>query len=155
MNRDEMDRLIEAHFADEAADDVEGVLSTLTDDVVHDVVGNPDGPQHGKEAVRAFYTRLFTLQKQEGYETLHRYHGTDMMVDETLYTGILNGSLVGMEGAEGRATFRLLHVLKLRDGKIARKTSGKTCTPFGLNSSRRLDKKGLRHRADRQPPAAP
>ena len=41
----EMDAVLDAHYAFEAADDVEGVLGTLTDDVVHDVVGFPGGPK--------------------------------------------------------------------------------------------------------------
>jgi len=31
--------LIDEHFAYEAADDVDGVMSTLTDDIEHDVLG--------------------------------------------------------------------------------------------------------------------
>lgn len=120
MTNEEMNRLIEAHFAYEAADDVAGVLSTLTDDVVHDVVGFPGGPQHGKAAVESFYETLFSLIKQESYEVLHRYYGPNMMVDEVLYTGHVDGRLVGLDGLAGRATYRLLHVLEFRDGKIAR-----------------------------------
>jgi ketosteroid isomerase-like protein len=120
MTRDEMDRLISQHFAYEAADDVEGVMSTVTDDIVHDVVGFPGGPQHGKEAVRAFYEMLFGHLKQESYEVLHRSYGNEMMVDEVLYTGHVDGRIVGLEGRSGRASWRLLHVLEFRDGKIAR-----------------------------------
>jgi uncharacterized protein len=120
MTPEEMDRVIEEHFGYEAADDVEGVMSTVTDDIVHDVVGFPAGPQHGKEAVRAFYEMLFGLLKQEGCQVLHRYYGNDMMVDEVLYTGHVDGAIVGVEGRSGRATWRLLHVLEFRDGKIAR-----------------------------------
>jgi ketosteroid isomerase-like protein len=120
MTPEEMDRLIDTHFGYEATDDVDGVMSTVTDDVVHDVVGFPAGPQHGKEAVRAFYETLFGLLKQEHYEVLHRYYGPDMMVDEVLYSGRIDGAIVGLEGRAGRATWRLLHVLEFRDGKIAR-----------------------------------
>jgi ketosteroid isomerase-like protein len=49
----QMDALLDAHYKFEAADDVDGVVSTLTDDVVHDVVGFPGGPLHGKAAARA------------------------------------------------------------------------------------------------------
>jgi uncharacterized protein len=115
-----MDRLIADHFGYEAADDVEGVMSTVTDDIEHDVVGFPAGPQRGKEAVRAFYEQLFALLKQEGYEPLRRYYGPDSLVDEVLYTGVIDGRLVGLDGRQGRATWRLLHVLEFRDGKIAR-----------------------------------
>lgn len=120
MTNDEMDRLLEQHFAFEAADDIEGVLSTFTDDIEHDVVGFPPGPQRGKEAVRAFYEQLFHMIEQVGYEPLHRYHGPDTLVDEVLYTGVVDGRLVGLEGSKGPATYRLLHILEFRDGKIAR-----------------------------------
>lgn len=115
-----MDRLLEQHFAFEAADDIEGVLSTFTDDVEHDVVGFPPGPQRGKDAVQAFYEQLFLLIEQVGYQPLHRYYGPDTLVDEVLYTGIVDGRLVGLEGRRGPATYRLLHILEFRDGKIAR-----------------------------------
>jgi len=120
MTPEQMDRVIEQHFAYEAADDVDGVMSTMTDDIVHDVVGFPGGPQRGREAVRAFYEMLFSVLKQESYEVLHRYYGTNTMVDEVLYTGHIDGAIVGLEGRAGRATWRLLHVLEFRDGKIAR-----------------------------------
>jgi ketosteroid isomerase-like protein len=120
MTPEEMDRLIDDHFAYEAADDVDGVMSTVTDDIEHDVVGYPPGPQQGKAAVRAFYEQLFALLKQEGYEPLRRYYGSDSLVDEVLYTGIIDGRLVGLDGKQGRASWRLLHLLEFRDGKIAR-----------------------------------
>ena len=40
----DMDRAIDEHFGFEARDDIDGVLSTLADDVEHDVVGWPTGP---------------------------------------------------------------------------------------------------------------
>ena len=44
LTREMMDRQLDEHFAFEMRDDVEGVLSTLADDVEHDIVGNrPSG----------------------------------------------------------------------------------------------------------------
>ena len=52
LTREQMDRKLDEHFGFEAADDVEGVLSTLTEDVEHDIVGWPAGPSHGRAATR-------------------------------------------------------------------------------------------------------
>lgn len=43
-----MDRVMDGHFKFEAAEDVESRLGTVTDDVLHDQVGNPMGPREGK-----------------------------------------------------------------------------------------------------------
>lgn len=51
----EMEAVLDAHYKYEAANDVDGVVSTLTDDVVHDVVGFPGGPLQGRDAARRFY----------------------------------------------------------------------------------------------------
>jgi hypothetical protein len=56
MTREEMDRILDEHFEFEARDDVDGVLSTLTEDVEHDVVGSPGsqitGPRERSEVLR-------------------------------------------------------------------------------------------------------
>ena len=59
LTREQMDRKIDEHFAYEGADDVAGVLATLAEDAVHDVIGYPTGPSHGREAARRFYEDLF------------------------------------------------------------------------------------------------
>ena len=50
--RQRFDRIIDRHFRYEAEDDVEGVLSTMAEEVEHDVVGYPTGPVRGKSAAR-------------------------------------------------------------------------------------------------------
>jgi hypothetical protein len=42
------------------------------------------------------------------------------MVDEVLYTGHADGELFGADGHRGQVSFRLLHVIEFRDGRIAR-----------------------------------
>ena len=73
MDRATMDRIVNEHFGYEAADDVEGVLGTLTDDVRHLVVGAPTGELTGKDAVRPFYEQLFADLKGEGVEPVARW----------------------------------------------------------------------------------
>jgi hypothetical protein len=43
MTREQMDELINQHFGFEAADDVEGVLASLAEEVRHEVVPSPMG----------------------------------------------------------------------------------------------------------------
>ena len=45
LTAQQMDRAIDEHFGYEAADDIDGVISTLAPDVVHDIVGWPAGPR--------------------------------------------------------------------------------------------------------------
>jgi ketosteroid isomerase-like protein len=121
MLPDEMDRVIDEHFACEAAHDLEGVMTTFIDDAELDVVGFPEGPRRGKEQIRGFYEQLYKLLDLEEVRALHRYYGEDFMVDEVICTGhFADGALLGAEGYRGRVSFRLLHVLEFRDGRIAR-----------------------------------
>jgi|SRR5581483_3755158 len=116
----EMDAVLDAHYAFEAADDVEGVLGTLTDDVVHDVVGFPSGPNRGKAAVRAFYDHLFANVSGERIEPATRLHGRNFLVDEVIWHGRATGHPFGFDGQNRPFSHRLLHVLEFRDGLIAR-----------------------------------
>ncbi len=47
MNQAEMDQIVNNHFMYEFSDNVDGVVSTLTEDAVHEIVGGPLG--HCKE----------------------------------------------------------------------------------------------------------
>jgi ketosteroid isomerase-like protein len=119
MDRADMDRMVDEHFDYEAHDDIEGVLRTFTDDVVHHVTGSPYGEVTGKAAVRAFYEELFAAIKGEHVTPVARWYGADFLVDETRWTGrIEDGRLFGQPGGSGQLTFRLLHVFEFRDGLI-------------------------------------
>lgn len=117
----EMDRKIDEHFAFEARDDVAGVLSTLTPDVVHDVVGWPTGPAHGREAARPFYETLFADLAEGEVKSLRRYHGQNFLVDESLWRGTAPGRPFGIEGRGRPLEFRLLHIIEFSEtGDISR-----------------------------------
>jgi steroid delta-isomerase-like uncharacterized protein len=120
LTREEMDRIINEHFGYEARDDVDGVVGTLTDDVEHDVVGSPGSQVTGREAARKYYQQLFPSLKGESVQSVRRYYGDNFMVDETIWTGHAVGSKLGAPAGEGRVSFRILHVLEFRDGKISR-----------------------------------
>jgi predicted ester cyclase len=115
------DHMIERHFRFEAEDNVDGVLSTMADDVEHDVVGSPTGPVRGKNAARAFYDGLFSDLAGEKVTTLRRYYGPDFVVDESLWEGSAPGAPFGIPGHGRRLAFRLLHIFDMApDGQIKR-----------------------------------
>lgn len=116
-----MDAKLDEHFGFEARDDVEGVLSTLTDDVEHDIVGWPLGPSHGPEQARAFYKSLFADLQDGTVRSVRRLYGEQFLVDESIWSGTAVGNPFGFEGRGRPLTFRLLHVLEFaEDGRIAR-----------------------------------
>lgn len=121
LTRAQMDAKMDEHFGFEQADDVAGVLATLTADVEHDIVGWPTGPTHGPEATRPFYETLFADLADGRVETVRRLHGEDFMVDESLWRGRAVGRPFGLEGRGRPLEFRLLHVVEFApDGQIKR-----------------------------------
>src|ERR1700712_3267796 len=121
LTREMMDAKLDEHFGFEARDDVEGVLSTLSDDVEHDIVGWPPGPSHGREATRAFYDALFADLADGRVTSTRPLYGDSFMVDESIWRGNAVGRPFGIEGRGRPLEFRLLHVLEFAaDGRIAR-----------------------------------
>jgi hypothetical protein len=116
-----MDAKLAQHFAFEARDDVEGVLSTLADEVEHDIVGWPFGPSRGREATRPFYVSLFADLADGQVRSLRRLYGANFLVDESIWRGIAVGRPFGFDGRGRPLEFRLLHVLEFtEEGQIAR-----------------------------------
>ena len=116
-----MDALIDEHFRFEAMDDVDGVMSTLSDDAVHEVIPSPMGAVDDPAAQRAYYELLFRSIKGEAVEPLRRYYGESFVVDETLWHGYVeDGAPFLCDGQRGKVSFRLLHVFDIRGGKISR-----------------------------------
>jgi ketosteroid isomerase-like protein len=121
LTRDEMDRIVDQHFAFEAADDVDGVLGSLADGAEHEIVPSPFGRLTDRAEIRRFYELLFRDLKGEGVTPLRRLYGDGFVVDETVWHGrIADGRQFLCAGRSGRVSFRLLHIFELRDGKIAR-----------------------------------
>lgn len=121
LTRAQMDAKLDEHFGFEAADDVEGVLSTLSGDVEHDIVGWPAGPARSQADVRAFYEALFADLADGKVETLRRLYGENFMVDDSIWRGRAPGRPFGIEGRDRPLEFRLLHVLEFAPGgEIAR-----------------------------------
>ncbi|QDX27758.1 ester cyclase [Sphingomonas suaedae] len=117
----QMDSRMDAHFAFEMHDDVEGVLTTFSDDVEHDIVGWPTGPVHGPSAARGFYEALFADLADGRVECLRRLHGDRFLVDDSMWHGRAVGRPFGLEGRGRPLSFRLLHVVEFTDsGAIKR-----------------------------------
>jgi ketosteroid isomerase-like protein len=121
LTRDQMDALVEEHFRFEATDDVDGVLSTLLDGAVHEVIPSPAGALTELAEQRAYYELLFDSITGDSVEPLRRCYGEDFLVDESLWHGrIEDGRPFLCDGRSGEVSFRLLHVFEFRDGKISR-----------------------------------
>lgn len=115
-----MDEVLDRHFEAEARHDMSAILDTLTEDVEHDVVGWPGGPNIGHEALRPFYETLFGDLKATDVKPLRRYYGDDFCVDEVEYHAIATGRPFGLEGRNRPVHFRLLHICEFTNGKMSR-----------------------------------
>jgi hypothetical protein len=111
----EMDQKLAEHFHFEATDDVEGVLSTLAPDALHDIVGWPTGPTVGREQARNFYENLFADLDEGTVVSTNRIYGEKLLVDESLWTGTAPGRPFGLEGRNRPLSFRLLHLIAFND----------------------------------------
>ncbi|MGH8051486.1 MAG: ester cyclase [Arenimonas sp.] len=121
LTRAQMDLKIDEHFGFEAADNIEGVLATLTTDVEHDIVGSPTGPTSGRDAARPFYEHLFADLSDGKVQCIRRLYGENFLVDESFWQGKAPGRPFGLEGRNRPLEFRLLHVVEFaEDGDIKR-----------------------------------
>ena len=123
MTREQMDQLIDQHFAFEATDDVDGVMSSLADGAQHEVIPSPVGALHDPAQIRAFYQMLFAALDGESVTPVRRLYGEGFLIDETIWHGhIRDGHVFLCHGKSGPVSFRLLHVFELGDGRIVRES---------------------------------
>jgi steroid delta-isomerase-like uncharacterized protein len=120
LTRQSIDHIIADHFRQEADGDVDGTLKTLTEDVVHDVVGDPAGELHGPGAVGERYGHLFSNVKGEHADVKHRLYGENFVVDDKIWTARVVGEFMGIPGHGRRISVRVLHVFEFRGGLISR-----------------------------------
>jgi hypothetical protein len=121
MTREQMDALVNQHFAYEATDDVDGVMSSLAEGAQHELIPSPLGPLDDPAQIRAFYQMLFGALKGERVTPVRRLYGEDFLIDEAIWHGyVKDGRPFLCDGKSGPVSFRLLHVFELRDGRIAR-----------------------------------
>ncbi len=119
MTHAEMDRIVEIHFNAEDTHDIEAVLETVTDDAVNDAIGFPGSPFRGKAAIREMYLGLFANVDFDSTTPNYRLYGENMVVDDVMVHGRVTGSFCGLPGNGRRVTFRLHHVFRFENGKIA------------------------------------
>ena len=121
LTREQMNRKIDEHFRFEAADDIDGVVTTLAPDAVHDIVGWPSGPTRGRDNARPFYNRLFADLAEGAVTPIKRLYGDNFLIDESLWEGRAPGRPFGLDGRNRPLKFRLLHVVEFTDdAQIAR-----------------------------------
>ena len=121
MTPEQMDQLVNEHFNYEATDDIDGVMSSLSEDAEHEVIPSPLGALTDRAKMRAYYEMLFGDLKGENVTPVRRLYGEDILVDETIWHGYINdGRPFLCNGKSGPVSFRLLHVFNFRDGKIGR-----------------------------------
>ena len=121
MTHEQMDQLVNDHFGFEAADDVNGVMGTLSEHPEHEVIPSPVGALTNRDEMRAYYQKLFDCLKGEKVEPLRRLYGDNFLVDETLWHGhITDGSPFLCDGKSGKVSFRILHIFEIDGDKITR-----------------------------------
>ena len=120
LTREAIDRIVEDHFRREADGDIEGTLTTFTEDVVHDVVGDPAGVLHGRAQAGQRYRHLFSNVKGEHADVKHRLYGANFVVDDMIWTARVTGDFMGIPGHGRSISIRILHVFEFRDGLISR-----------------------------------
>jgi hypothetical protein len=87
--------------------------------VVHDIVGWPAGPTHGRPGRGLL--GVFADLSDGKVETLRRLYGADFLVDESLWRGKAPGRPFGLAGKDRPLEFRLLHVIEFAgNGDIKR-----------------------------------
>src|ERR1700676_639371 len=112
MSREEMDKVLDDHFRFAADDDLEGVLSTFTEDGVLETIPSPlGGPVNDAAGRRKAYEIAFhAFEKSRGRANsreLRRSYGEDFMVYETEWHGyITDGRPFLCDGKSGEASSR-------------------------------------------------
>lgn len=117
-----VDEFVDAHLQREVRGDIDAVLAAFADDVIFDVVNAPGGPMVGIEAVRRGYETWRSVARCERFTSIRRRHGEDLVADEGMWHGRFVGALFGPARPDLTVRYRVLHVLELRAGRIARET---------------------------------
>jgi steroid delta-isomerase-like uncharacterized protein len=123
VTRDEIDRLLERHYAAEKKRDIDAILATYTEDIEHDAVGRQPNPIKGKAAIGSFYREFLGDLEHATVRPVRRFYGEDFVVDESVVEGYAHGRPFDLEGYGRPVEFRLLHIFEFRDGLISRENA--------------------------------
>lgn len=120
MSQAATEKLIEAYYDAFNRKDVEGFLSLLTDDVVHDI--NQGGRETGKQKFRAFLERMNRSYEEKIVDVfvMTSADGSRAAAEFTVL-GVYLETDEGLPPAEGqRYTLPAGAFFEIRDGKVAR-----------------------------------
>jgi ketosteroid isomerase-like protein len=123
MTRDEIDRILERHFAALQKRDLDGILATYADDAEHDAVGRDPNPIRGKVALGAFYRESLADLANTKVIPVRRLYGEEFVVDEAILDGYAQGRPFDLEGYSRPVKFRLLRIFEFRGGLITRESA--------------------------------
>jgi ketosteroid isomerase-like protein len=112
---------VEAHFHNEAANEVDKAVELYTEDAIW------EGPMRGlvfkgKEATAANYRKMFSSMANVQIQPLQRFATVDRVVDDCIVTFDLTGDgFVNLPLPVGsKVSMRLVHIFEMRDGRIAK-----------------------------------
>lgn len=117
-----LDRLVDAQLRAEHDSDIEAIVAQMADSIIHDLVGSPDNPIHGREAVRRRYHDVLAATVHERDLPLRRLYGKDFVLDEHVWCGRLTGRAFEIDGRGRWFSHRVLWLLEVQDGQIVRQT---------------------------------
>jgi len=123
MTRDEIDRILERHFAALLRRDLDGILATYADDAEHDAVGRDPTPIRGKVALGAFYRESLADLASTTVIPVRRFYGAEFAVDESIIDGYAQGRPFDLEGYSRPVRFRILRIFEFKGGLIARESA--------------------------------
>ena len=123
MTHDEIDRILERHFAALQKRDLDGILATYADDAEHDAVGREPNPIRGKPALGAFYRESLADLANTKVIPVRRLYGDAFAIDESILDGYAQGRPFNLEGYSRPVRFRMLRIFEFRDGLIARENA--------------------------------
>jgi uncharacterized protein len=120
--RASLDRLVDTQLCAEHDGDIEAILATMADSVVHDVVDSAENPVQGLAAVRRRYRDLLAATIHEHDVPMRRLYGEGFVLDEHVWHGRLTGRAFGIDGRGRLVSHRVHWLLEVRDDRIVRQT---------------------------------
>jgi steroid delta-isomerase-like uncharacterized protein len=110
-------RLWQRHVLAENHRSIDGLLATLSDEPVYQVMAT--GATHqGREAVARFYESLFASMPTVTFELAEVYVGENGVVEESVMTGSQVGDLFGLKATGQNVQLPLTIVFPMRNGQI-------------------------------------
>jgi steroid delta-isomerase-like uncharacterized protein len=110
-------RLWQRHVLAENRRSIDGLLATLTDVPVYQVMAT--GARHeGRAAVAAFYTSLFASMPNVNFELVEVFIADSGVVEESVMVGTQTGDLFGLPATERPVRLPLTIVFPMRGGRI-------------------------------------